>query len=70
MSGQRGKRVEPFRRLWQKMKTRILQEVQDVPEGDAVCEFDCPKNKCTVGEWKTCERRVCEGHAPVVTVRR
>ena len=34
------------------------QLVDDVPQGDAVCEFDCRKPQCTMGEWDTCERRV------------
>lgn len=34
------------------------QIVDDVPEGDAVCEFDCRKLQCNVGEWETCERRL------------
>ncbi len=62
MSGQQGKSAKPFGRLWQRVKDRIIREVQDVPEGDAVCEFDCPKDKCTLGEWKACERRVHEGN--------
>ena len=34
------------------------QIVEDVPEGDAVCEFDCRKLQCRAGEWETCERRL------------
>jgi hypothetical protein len=58
MSGQQDKNIKPFRRLWQRIKNRIVQEV---PEESAVCEFDCPKDQCTVGEWKACERRVNKG---------
>jgi len=38
------------------------QVVDDVPAADALCEFDCRKPECSVGEWKTCERRL-EGAA-------
>jgi len=34
------------------------QIVDDVPEADAICEFDCRKSQCSVGEWETCERRL------------
>lgn len=36
------------------------QVVEDVPAGDAICEFDCRKSQCQVGEWETCERRLQE----------
>lgn len=32
--------------------------MDDVPEGDALCEFDCRKLQCSVGEWEVCERRL------------
>ncbi len=57
MSGQHGKRIRSSRRLWQWIKNRMIQ---DVPEDDAVCEFDCRKGQCTVGVWKTCESRLRE----------
>jgi len=34
------------------------QVVEDVPAEDALCEFDCRKPDCAVGEWQTCERRL------------
>ena len=34
------------------------QVVDDVPPGDALCEFDCRKSQCNEGEWETCERRL------------
>ena len=43
------------KQLWQQLKGEI---VQDVPEEDATCEFDCRKEQCTEGEWATCERRI------------
>ena len=34
------------------------QIVGEVPEEDAICEFDCPKLQCSEGEWDSCERRL------------
>ena len=42
-------------RLWHWFKDQL---VQDVPEADAVCEFDCRKPHCKHGEWASCERRI------------
>ena len=42
-------------RLWRWVKNRI---VQDVPEGIALCEFECHKQQCTEREWQTCARRI------------
>jgi len=42
-------------KLWQWLKDQM---VQDVPEGDALCEFDCRKGQCDEGEWASCERRI------------
>jgi len=55
MSEQHGKGIRSSRKLWRWIKNQMIQ---DVPEDDAVCEFDCPKGQCTVGEWKTCETRL------------
>jgi hypothetical protein len=41
--------------LLSKLKAQL---VQDVPRGDALCEFDCRKRQCKMGEWQTCERRL------------
>ena len=40
--------------------TRWLKQqiVQDVPDKIALCEFDCGKGQCRLGEWETCERRL------------
>ncbi len=35
----------------------LRQFAGDVPEDDALCEFDCRKPQCTEGEWETCARR-------------
>jgi hypothetical protein len=45
----------PLRRLWHWIKDQVIQ---DVPKSIAVCEFDCRKGQCTMGEWKTCENRL------------
>jgi hypothetical protein len=42
-------------RIWQRLRNSLVQEV---PEEDAVCEFECHKLKCPYGEWATCERRL------------
>ena len=34
------------------------QVVEDVPAGDALCEFDCRKPQCSTVAWETCERRL------------
>jgi len=34
------------------------QLIQDVPDDIAVCEHDCRKPQCSMGEWETCERRL------------
>ena len=46
-----------------KLKTSFIQWcqtelVQEVPQEDALCEFDCRKLQCTQGEWETCDRRI------------
>jgi hypothetical protein len=46
--------VFPLNRL----KPWFVEQVQDVPEDIAVCEFDCRKPVCLVSEWETCERRL------------
>lgn len=32
--------------------------IRDVPSDIELCEFNCRKSQCTVGEWETCERRL------------
>ncbi len=46
------KGVNYFYRSWQWFRNHIIQ---DVPEGYAVCEFDCRKSHCTIGDWEKCE---------------
>jgi len=43
------------RDIWDWVRRQFIDEV---PEGDALCEFDCRKAQCTDGEWETCERRL------------
>jgi Protein of unknown function (DUF2934) len=42
-------------KMWQWLKDQIAQ---DVPEADALCEYDCRKQQCSEEEWATCERRI------------
>ena len=38
---------------------RISKEiVEEVPPEIALCEFDCPKTRCSFKEWETCPRRL------------
>ncbi len=30
----------------------------EVPKEIELCEFDCRKEQCTLGEWETCDRRL------------
>jgi len=34
------------------------QIIGDVPNEIALCEFDCRKEQCAMGEWETCDRRL------------
>jgi len=45
----------PFTRFGRWVRDQI---VQDVPEDIALCELDCRKGQCTMGEWESCERRL------------
>ncbi len=42
------------------------QLVQPIEENNALCEFDCRNNDCTVGEWLTCERRLHRGEGELM----
>lgn len=57
ISEQSSKGITSLRDLWRRLQAGI---VGDVPERDALCEFDCRKRQCTVGDWNTCERRLRE----------
>jgi len=43
------------RNIWDWVRRQFIDEV---PEGDALCEFDCRKLQCLEGEWETCPRRL------------
>ncbi len=45
----------PFRRFSRWVMEQI---VQDVPENIALCELDCRKGQCSMGEWECCSRRI------------
>jgi hypothetical protein len=45
----------PFVKVWQWFRGQIIQPV---PEETAVCEFDCRKLDCSMGEWESCDRRI------------
>ena len=44
-----------LRSVWDWLRRQLIDEV---PEGDALCEYDCRKPQCTDGEWETCTRRI------------
>jgi len=44
-----------LKRLWHWLKDQIVQEV---PEDIGLCEYDCRKKQCIMGEWETCDRRM------------
>lgn len=40
------------------LRERLIQHlVQTVPEGLAVCEFNCSAGECSQEEWQRCSRR-------------
>ncbi len=46
---------QPIRGVWRWLRNQIVQEV---PEDSSLCEFDCRKGQCTMGEWESCDRRL------------
>jgi hypothetical protein len=44
-------------RLWQWIASKLIDEVSP---GDALCEFDCRRTQCTLGDWSTCSRRLAQ----------
>ena len=58
MSEQKEKRVSCFHRLKQWIHNQLTQEIQEVPEEIANCEFDCRKLECREGEMETCKIRL------------
>lgn len=55
MSGSTPSRSSSRASLWHRLKSMQFSEV---PREIAICEFDCPRNQCTHGEWATCQRRI------------
>jgi hypothetical protein len=45
----------PLIHLWKWLQEGVIQ---NVPEEDALCAFDCHKVQCFLGEWQTCDRRL------------
>ncbi|RYD65518.1 MAG: hypothetical protein EOP83_07210 [Verrucomicrobiaceae bacterium] len=42
-----------------RLRERLIQAiVQPVPDGLALCEFECSKTECSAEEWKYCKRRL------------
>jgi hypothetical protein len=42
-----------------RLRERLLHAiVQPVPDGLAMCEFECSKTECSADEWKHCKRRL------------
>lgn len=52
---QLSKKAPLFRRFRRWVSNQLIQ---DVPDGIALCEFDCRKQQCTVKEWAACNRRI------------
>ncbi len=55
MSGSTPSRSSSRTSLSHRLKSMLFSEV---PRESAICEFDCPRNQCTHGEWATCQRRI------------
>lgn len=49
------KPVPLLARFWRWLRDQIIQPV---PQESAVCEFDCRKQQCSMGEWANCDRRL------------
>jgi hypothetical protein len=47
----------PLSGLWRWVKSELVGEV---PQGDALCAFDCPRNQCHRSEWAACTRRLAQ----------
>jgi hypothetical protein len=53
-------------KIWDWLRRQFVDEV---PEGDALCEFDCRKPQCTEGEWEVCSRRLQHGAGEFMPVK-
>lgn len=63
MAEDSSKSASSLTRLWAWVKN---QWVQEVPQADAVCEFECRKAQCLEGEWASCERRLARAEIELV----
>jgi len=52
---QRRSTTDFFRRVWQNVQKQFIE---DVPADIGLCEFDCRKPECSMGEWQNCDRRI------------
>ena len=57
------RRVDELQREAAKANLRLRgwvtdQIIQDIPSSIEVCEFNCRKSQCTLGEWETCDHRL------------
>lgn len=50
-----GKGVSNFYKLLQQFRSKVIQEA---PEDIQLCEFECHKTECAIGDWKKCDRRL------------
>ena len=49
--------------MFDKLLQWLKIPVAEVSEEMAVCEFDCDKTECLLGDWRQCERRL-KAHTP------
>ena len=47
--------MDLLRKIWDWVAGQFIGEV---PEDDALCEYDCRKPQCREGEWESCARRL------------
>lgn len=59
--------TQPVRELWYWLRSQF---VQPVPDEVSLCEFDCQKLQCTMGEWETCDRRISKAAGELMPISR
>jgi len=57
----------PALRLWQWIKNQVIQPA---PDDITICEFDCRKQQCALGEWQSCDRRLTKAAGELMPQRR
>ncbi|UCE88366.1 MAG: hypothetical protein JSW10_08380 [Pseudomonadota bacterium] len=45
----------------------MVHRATPVPDNLAVCEFECRKRDCLMGDYEHCERRQCDARPPEQT---